>query len=68
MQGAKIDPKKDPEQAALRDQYRGEFLQAMVNAGESRKLAARTFSDPGNRRQSVAGAGAENLYGTEREL
>ncbi len=47
MQGAKIDAKTDPERAALRDQYRGEFLQAMMNAGESRKLAARTYQDPG---------------------
>ncbi len=47
MQGAKIDPKKDPEAAARRDQYRGEFLQALSSAGESRFQAAMTFSDPG---------------------
>lgn len=46
MQGAKIDAKKDPERAALRDQYRGEFLQALMNSAESRKLAAKTFNDP----------------------
>ncbi len=46
MQGARIDPEKDPEQAALRDQYRGEFLQAMSSTGEARHRAARTFQDP----------------------
>ena len=46
MQGARIDAEKDPEQAALRDQYRGEFLQAMSSAGEARHRAARTFQDP----------------------
>lgn len=53
MQGAKIDATKNPEQAALRDQYRGEFLQAMVNAGEARRLAARTFADPGTEGKSL---------------
>lgn len=47
MQGARIDPSKDPKQAALRDRYRGEFLQAMSSAGEARHQAARTFQDPG---------------------
>jgi tetratricopeptide (TPR) repeat protein len=47
MQGARIDADKEPEKAALRDQYRGEFLQALSSAGESRLLAARTFDDPG---------------------
>ncbi len=47
MQGARVDVDKDPEQAALRDQYRGEFLQAMSSAGESRSLAARTYDEPG---------------------
>lgn len=46
MQGAKIDPKKDPNQAAQRDQYRGEFLEGIKNAGEARLLAAQTFDDP----------------------
>lgn len=46
MQGAKINKDKEPEKVALRDQYRGEFLQGKLNAGESRKLAARTYSDP----------------------
>ena len=46
MQGARIDPEKDPQQAALRDQYRGEFLQALSSAGEARLGAARTFENP----------------------
>jgi hypothetical protein len=47
MQGAKIDRDKDPEAAALRDQYRGEYLEALGNAGQSRHNAARTFRSPG---------------------
>ena len=46
MRGAKIDPKQEPEQAALRDQYRFEFLEGIRNAGEARLLAAQTFDDP----------------------
>lgn len=46
MQGARIDPDKEPEKIALRDQYRGEYLQALSSAGESRLLAARTFQNP----------------------
>ncbi|MDG2220325.1 MAG: hypothetical protein P8L85_03040 [Rubripirellula sp.] len=46
MQGAKIDPAKDPEAAALRDQYRGEYLQALGSAGQSRFYAAQTFDSP----------------------
>ncbi|MEM6363795.1 MAG: hypothetical protein AAF745_05170, partial [Planctomycetota bacterium] len=46
MQGARIDPKNEPEKAALRDQYRFEFLQAQVNAGEARLSAAETFPNP----------------------
>ncbi len=46
MQGAKIDPVKDPDQAAQRDQFRGEFLEGIKNAGEARLLAARTFDNP----------------------
>ncbi|MGI9470551.1 MAG: hypothetical protein ACR2NZ_03395, partial [Rubripirellula sp.] len=45
MQGAKIQG--DDEKIAMRDQYRGEFLQAMSSAAESRRLAAGTFADPG---------------------
>lgn len=47
MQGARIDPGQDPAAAARRDQYRGEFLQAMSSAGQSRLLAARTYANPG---------------------
>ncbi|MCM2373150.1 hypothetical protein [Aporhodopirellula aestuarii] len=46
MQGAKIDPTKDPDKAALRDQYRFEFLMAQHNAGEARLMSAETFKDP----------------------
>jgi len=46
MRGAKIDPAKNPEAAALRDRYRGEFLQAMSTAGQARLLAAQTYDDP----------------------
>ncbi|WP_044302619.1 hypothetical protein [Rhodopirellula sallentina] len=46
MQGAKIDPKKEPEKAARRDQYRFEFLMAQHNAGEARLMSAETFEDP----------------------
>lgn len=46
MKGARIDPQKDPGKAALRDQYRFEFLMAKHNAGEARLMAAETFTDP----------------------
>lgn len=46
MRGQKIDPKEDPEAAALRDQYRFEFLQSQLNAADSLKLAAKTHDDP----------------------
>lgn len=46
MQGAKIDVDKNPEQAALRDRYRGEFLQALSNSGDARLEAALTYKDP----------------------
>ncbi len=47
MRGAKIDPDKEPEKVALRNQYRGEFLKAKYSAGETRRLAAGTYRDPG---------------------
>ncbi len=47
MQGAKIDPKQEPEKAAQRDEYRGQFLEGIKNAGEARLLAAQTFDNPG---------------------
>lgn len=43
MVGAKV---AGPEAKALRDRYRGEFLQAMNSAAESRRLAAGTYADP----------------------
>ncbi len=46
MQGQKIDAAKEPEKVALRDSYRGEYLQAQLNAGESRRLAAKAFDEP----------------------
>ncbi|TWT83002.1 hypothetical protein CA13_44650 [Planctomycetes bacterium CA13] len=46
MQGQKIDASADPELAARRTQYRGEFLDAKLNKGESRRLAAMTFAKP----------------------
>ncbi|QEF97276.1 hypothetical protein Mal15_13150 [Stieleria maiorica] len=46
MRGQKIDPKADPEAAALRDQYRFEFLQSQLNAADAIKLAAKTYAEP----------------------
>lgn len=46
MQGARIDPSKEPEKAALRTQYRTEFLNAMVQAANAKYWAAMTFPDP----------------------
>lgn len=46
MQGQRIDAAKEPEKAAQRDTYRFEFLQGQLNAGESRRLAARTYEKP----------------------
>ena len=46
MQGAKIDVDQNPEQAVLRDRYRGEFLLALSSSGDARFEAAKTFSDP----------------------
>ncbi|WDQ18031.1 hypothetical protein [Rhodopirellula sp. P2] len=46
MQGAKIDPAKDPDKAALRDQYRFEYLLARQNTGEAQLMGAKTFENP----------------------
>ena len=46
MQGAKIDAKSDPTKAALRDQYKAEFLESMMRAGEAFRYAATTYDDP----------------------
>ncbi|MEO1614931.1 MAG: hypothetical protein AAFV88_03720, partial [Planctomycetota bacterium] len=46
MRGQKIDPEADPEAAALRDQYRFEYLQSQLNAADAMLQAAKTFDDP----------------------
>lgn len=46
MQGAKINAQENPDQAALRDQYRGEFLQALSSSGDAKLQAAQTYADP----------------------
>ena len=46
MRGQRVDAAKDPEKAALRDRYRNDFLQAKINAGNARRLAAATFEQP----------------------
>ncbi len=47
MRGERIDPRKEPDKAALRDQYQFEYLQSQLNAADVRKLAAKTYKDPG---------------------
>ena len=46
MKGQKIDPEKEPDKVAQRDQYRYEFLQAQLRSGEAKQLAAQTYRDP----------------------
>ncbi len=46
MKGQKIDAKKEPEKAALREQYKFDYLEAQVSAAETRILAAKTHDDP----------------------
>lgn len=46
MKGARIDPSQEPEKAALRTQYRTEFLNALVQAANARYWAAMTFPNP----------------------
>jgi len=46
MKGQRIDPAKEPDKAAQRDQYRFEFLQAQVRSGEAKQLAAQTYREP----------------------
>ena len=48
IRGAKIDPRKDKKLADQRDQMKAEFLQALINTAEAKKLAAETFPDPAN--------------------
>ncbi len=46
MRGQRIDPAKEPEKAAQRDQHRYEYLQAQLHSGEAKQLAAQTYRDP----------------------
>lgn len=46
MKGQRIDTAKEPEKAALRDQYRFEFLQALSFGAEAKQLAAETHPEP----------------------
>jgi tetratricopeptide (TPR) repeat protein len=46
MRGQKIDAEKEPEKAAQREQFRFEFLQAQLRAGEAKQLAANTYREP----------------------
>lgn len=47
LRNTAIDPNKEPEKAKQRDQFQFEYLQAKLNAADSKKLAAKTFDDPG---------------------
>ena len=53
VQGAKIDAVKNPEKAKLRDQYKGDFLEAMMNSGEASRMAADTFTKPNGARKKL---------------
>lgn len=53
MKGQKIDPDKEPDKVAQRDQYRYEFLQAQLRSGEAKQLAAQTYRDPGKDGKSL---------------
>ncbi|WP_345689041.1 hypothetical protein [Novipirellula caenicola] len=46
MQGEKINAEENPQLAEQRTQYRADFLEAKLNAGDARRLAATTFSNP----------------------
>lgn len=46
LKGQRIDVDKEPAKAALRDQYRYEFLQAQLRGADARLLAAKTFANP----------------------
>ncbi len=47
MQGEKINADENPKLAEQRSQYRADFLEAKLNAGDARRLAATTYADPG---------------------
>ena len=61
MQGARIDPARDPEKAQLRDQYRFEYLVAQLNAGEARLSAAETYDDPAKEGKSLLEAAVQQF-------
>ncbi|WP_442507226.1 hypothetical protein SH528x_006132 [Novipirellula sp. SH528] len=46
MQGEKIKADENPKLAEQRTQYRADFLEAKLNAGDARRLAATTYADP----------------------
>ncbi|WP_345327036.1 hypothetical protein [Novipirellula rosea] len=46
MQGEKINADENPKLAEQRTQYRADFLEAKLNAGDARRLAATTFANP----------------------
>ena len=46
MRGQRVDASQEPAKAQQRDQYRYDFLQAQLSAGEARLLAAETHEDP----------------------
>ena len=51
LEGLKgANAKKDP---SLRERYQFEFLQAKVNAGDTRKLAAKTFDNPAKEGKAI---------------
>lgn len=46
LKGQRIDPEKEPEKVAMRERYRGEYLQAQLSGADSRLMAAKTFPNP----------------------
>ncbi|MEL6108592.1 MAG: hypothetical protein AAFU85_21515 [Planctomycetota bacterium] len=46
LKGQSIDPKKDPEAAKRRDQYRFQYLQSQLNAADALKLAGKSTENP----------------------
>lgn len=46
MRGAKVDAKNNPQQAAMRDRFKAEFLESMMRSGEAYRYAALTHEKP----------------------
>lgn len=67
MRGSKVDPKTQPDQAAKRDQYRYEFLQAQYNAGETQRLAAATYTDPAKDAKRLLQQAEEQFAALEKD-